>query len=122
VQPLGKDVREPLVLLNKHDVRYLIVGGFAVAAHGTPRYTRDLDLWGECSRENAIKLLVALDEFGFESLGLTEEDFATPDMVIQLGYEPNRSTSYRTQGRSLRRRLPEAHLDHGQRHPGCDHR
>lgn len=110
------------MLLNKHDVRYLIVGGFAVAAHGTPRYTRDLDLWGECSRENAIKLLVALDELGFESLGLTEEDFATPDMVIQLGYEPNRSTSYRTQGRSLRRRLPEAHLDHGQRHPGCDHR
>jgi len=90
VQPLGNDVRDLLVLLNKHDVRYLIVGGFAVAAHGTPRYTKDLDVWVECSRENARKLLVALDEFGFASLGLTEDDFATPDMVIQLGYEPNR--------------------------------
>lgn len=87
---LGKDVRDLLVLLNQHEVRYLIVGGFAVAAHGTPRYTKDLAVWVECSSDNARRLVGAIEEFGFGSLGLTDQDFATPDMVIQLGYEPNR--------------------------------
>jgi hypothetical protein len=90
VQGLGKDVRELLALLDKHGVRYLIVGGFAVAVHGTPRYTKDLDVWVECSQDNAERLIRVLDEFGFASLGLTATDFATPDLVIQLGYEPNR--------------------------------
>lgn len=79
-----------LTLLDKHGVRFLIVGGFAVAAHGFPRYTKDLDIWVECSADNANRLIAALDEFGFGSLGLTTKDFTTPDLVIQLGYEPNR--------------------------------
>lgn len=90
MQPLGKDVRDLLALLDKHGVRYLIVGGFAVAAHGFPRYTKDLDIWIECSRDNAGRVVAALDDFGFGSLNLTIDDFATPDLVIQLGYEPNR--------------------------------
>jgi hypothetical protein len=90
VQPLGKDLRDLLSLLDKHGVRFLIVGGFAVAAHGFPRYTKDLDVWLECSRDNAARVIAALGEFGFGSLGLTVDDFATPDLVIQLGYEPNR--------------------------------
>jgi len=90
VQPLGKDLRDLLVLLEQHDVRFLVVGGFAVAAHGLPRYTKDLDLWVECSEVNAIRLVAALEMFGFASVGLTVADFTTPDMVIQLGYEPNR--------------------------------
>lgn len=90
MQALGKDVREFLGLLDRHGVRYMIVGGFAVAVHGFPRYTKDLDVWVECSADNAKRLLAALDEFGFGDLGLTTNDFETPDLVIQLGYEPNR--------------------------------
>jgi hypothetical protein len=87
---LGKDFRDLLELLNRHQVRYLVVGGFAVAVHGTPRYTKDLDIWIEVSPDNAARLVAVLDEFGFASLGLRTEDFLDPDVVIQLGYEPNR--------------------------------
>lgn len=87
---LGKDFRDLLELMNRHQVRYLAVGGFAVAIHGTPRYTKDLDLWIDVSPENAAKLVAVLDEFGFASLELRAEDFLDPDVVIQLGYEPNR--------------------------------
>lgn len=90
MQPFGKDVRDLIALLETHGVRYLIVGGFAVAVHGTPRYTKDLDIWVECSLENADRLARVLEDFGFASLGVTAADFATPDLVIQLGYEPNR--------------------------------
>ncbi len=71
-------------------MRFLVVDGFAVAVHGIPRYTKDLDLWVECSEDNAKKLLAVLEAFGFGSLELSVEDFTTPDLVIQLGYEPNR--------------------------------
>lgn len=87
---LGKDFRDLLELLNRHQVRYLAVGGFAVAIHGKPRYTKDLDLWVEVSVDNAKRIVAALDDFGFASLGLRSEDFLDPDVVIQLGYEPNR--------------------------------
>lgn len=87
---LGKDFRELLELLNRHQVRYLAVGGFAVAVHGRPRYTKDLDLWLEVSSDNAARVIAVLDEFGLGSLGLSVEDFLDPDVVIQLGYEPNR--------------------------------
>jgi hypothetical protein len=87
---LGKDFRDLIELLNRHGVRYLAVGGFAVAVHGKPRYTKDLDLWIEVSAENARRIIAALDDFGFASLGLRVEDFLDPDVVIQLGYEPNR--------------------------------
>lgn len=87
---LGKDFRELLELLNKHQVRYVAVGGFAVAIHGRPRYTKDLDLWIEVSPDNAARIVAVLDEFGLGSLGLRAEDFLDPDVVIQLGYEPNR--------------------------------
>lgn len=90
MQALGKDVRELLGLLEKHGVRYMIVGGFAVTAHGFPRYTKDLDVWVECSPDNARRLVAVPDEFGFGDLGVTEADFGTPDLVIQLGDEPNR--------------------------------
>ena len=87
---LSKDFQDFLGLLEKHRVRYSIVGGYAVAAHTVPRYTKDLDVWIEVSPENARNLVTALDEFGFTSLGLTVEDFLVPDAVVQLGYEPNR--------------------------------
>jgi hypothetical protein len=71
-------------------VQYLVIGGYAVAVHGHPRYTKDLDVWIQVSPENARRLVKAIREFGFESLGLTENDFMTPDQVIQLGFPPNR--------------------------------
>jgi hypothetical protein len=90
VQPLTRDYRDFLDLLAKHRVRYLVAGGYALAAHGVPRYTKDLDLWVEPTPDNARKLVAVLDDFGFASLGLQERDFTEADTVIQLGYEPNR--------------------------------
>jgi len=87
---LNKDFREFIQLLNEHDVRYLVVGGYAVAFHGYPRYTKDLDLWIWLARKNAQNLLKVLDDFGFGTLDLKEEDFLNPDQVVQLGYPPNR--------------------------------
>ena len=85
-----KDYEEFLELLNKHDVKYCIVGAFALAFHAEPRYTKDIDIWVQASTENAEKLLLALDEFGFSSLNLNAEDFSTGGNIIQLGYEPVR--------------------------------
>ncbi|MCD6273605.1 MAG: hypothetical protein J7K30_12370 [Deltaproteobacteria bacterium] len=87
---LNKDFKEFIELLNDNNVKYLIVGGYAVAFHGHPRYTKDLDIWIEASPENAQRLLNALDQFGFGSLGLELKDFVAIDRVIQLGYPPNR--------------------------------
>ena len=77
-------------MLNDNQVRYLVVGGYAVALHGYPRYTKDIDVWVEISHDNARKMVKALDQFGFASLGLKEDDFLVPDQIIQLGYPPNR--------------------------------
>lgn len=87
---LSKDFKEFIELLNRHKVRYLVVGGYAVAFHGYPRYTKDLDVWIELSPENADNVINALEEFGFGSLGLKPEDFLENDQIIQLGYPPNR--------------------------------
>ena len=87
---LNQDFKEFIQLLNNNQVKYLVIGGYAVAVHGHPRYTKDIDIWIEISEENAQKLVTALTQFGFESLGVTSEDFQTPDQIIQLGYPPNR--------------------------------
>ena len=87
---LNQDFKEFIQLLNKNRVKYLVIGGYAVAIHGHPRYTKDIDIWIETSTENTQKLIKALAEFGFGSLGLVAEDFQSPDQIIQLGYPPNR--------------------------------
>jgi len=87
---LSKDFKEFAELLNSIGVEYMVVGGYALAAHGHPRYTGDLDIWLRPSRENVARLLKALDAFGFGSLGLKEADFLEPEAVIQLGYPPAR--------------------------------
>lgn len=87
---LNRDFRELLESFAARDVRYLIVGGWAVAAHGHPRYTKDLDIWIWMEEANGEATVAALDDFGFGGLGLTSTDFTTPDSVIQLGYPPNR--------------------------------
>ncbi|HVT57683.1 MAG TPA: hypothetical protein VHR45_04715 [Thermoanaerobaculia bacterium] len=68
----------------------LVVGAHAVAFHAKPRFTKDLDLFVEPSRENAERLIAALADFGFGAVGLQIEDFAAPGRIVQLGYPPNR--------------------------------
>ena len=87
---LNQDFKEFIQFLNDNHVQYLVVGGYAVAIHGHPRYTKDIDIWIETSLDNANNLLQALEQFGFSSLGLQTQDFLTPDQIIQLGYPPNR--------------------------------
>ena len=87
---LNQDFREFIESLNANQVRYLVVGGYAVAIHGHPRYTKDIDIWVEVSPANAANLIRALDQFGFGSLGLKESDFLETDQIIQLGNPPNR--------------------------------
>lgn len=85
-----RDFKEFLECLAARDVRFLVVGGYAVAAHGHPRYTGDLDLWVWTGEENAESLLMALGDFGFGSVGLVAADFTEPGRVVQLGYPPVR--------------------------------
>jgi len=85
-----KDFKELLELFNALDVEYLIVGGYALAFHGAPRFTGDLDLCVKPDGENAQRILDALDEFGFGSLRLTADDFQQPEQVVQLGVPPVR--------------------------------
>jgi len=87
---LNPDFKEFIESLNGNGVRYLVVGGDAVAFHGHPRYTKDIDIWIEPTPENAAKIVKALDQFGFGSLMLIEADFLVPNQIIQLGYPPNR--------------------------------
>ena len=86
---LQKDLREFIELLSALDVRFVIVGAFAVAYHGYFRYTSDIDLFVDCSGENAKRILKAVEQFGFGDLNLTVEDFSQ-DQVVQLGVAPNR--------------------------------
>ena len=87
---LNQDFKEFIQSLNDNEVRYLVVGGYAVALHGYPRYTKDIDIWVEMTAENAAKITKALDQFGFGSLGLTASDFTVPDQMLQLGSPPER--------------------------------
>ena len=87
---LDPDFSEFVASFVDNDVRFLIIGGYAMAAHGLPRATGDLDAWIWISSENAKKVLEALNGFGFSNLGLTIEDFNREDSVVQLGYPPYR--------------------------------
>src|ERR1019366_2942889 len=87
---LDQDFNEFVRLFLDNEVQFLIVGGYALAAHGLPRLTGDLDAWVWISDDNASRVIRALTEFGFGSLGLTADDFNRPDSVVQLGYPPYR--------------------------------
>jgi len=86
---LNQDFKEFIQSLNDNGVRYLVIGGYAVAFHGHPRYTKDMDVWVGMDAENATNIVKALVQFGFASLGLQASDFTAPDQIIQLGYPPN---------------------------------
>jgi hypothetical protein len=73
-----------------HSVRYLVVGAYAVAFHGYPRYTKELDVWVDLDSENALRVFRALAEFGAPLEGITAPDFMKKGLVYQIGIEPNR--------------------------------
>lgn len=85
-----KDFKEFVELLNANEVEYLVVGGYAVSFYGYPRYTGDLDIWINISKENIQKALKVIDDFGLASIGLTEKDFINPNTIIQFGFPPIR--------------------------------
>ena len=87
---IQEDFKELLELFNAHKVEYLIVGGYALAFHGAPRFTGDIDLLVKPDSQNAKRILSALEEFGFGSLQLSQVDFTSPNNVIQLGVPPVR--------------------------------
>ena len=87
---LSPDFKDFFASLNGARVRYLVVGGYAVALHGHPRYTKDIDVWVGLDEENAGRLVQALEDFGFGSLRLAAEDFLVRDQIVQLGYPPSR--------------------------------
>jgi hypothetical protein len=85
-----KDFKEFLALLNAHEVDFMIVGGYALAYHGAPRYTGDIDVFVKPDRKNAQRIIEVLREFGFSSLELSIDDFQNEDNVVQLGLPPVR--------------------------------
>ena len=74
------------------DVRFLVVGAYAVGVHGRPRATKDLDVWVEPTKDNAARVMVALGAFGapVATLGVTEAELSVPGIWITLGVEPAR--------------------------------
>jgi hypothetical protein len=88
--PLPADWRAFIESLNSNGVEYVIVGAVALAHHGIPRYTGDLDVLVRNSPENARRLELALTEFGLGTLGLKAADFVDSYRVIQLGVVPFR--------------------------------
>jgi hypothetical protein len=84
------DFKDLLALFNAQGVEYLLVGGYALAFHGAPRFTGDLDIFVKPSPENAQRIMAAINQFGFASTGLGPADFNAPDKVVQLGVPPVR--------------------------------
>jgi hypothetical protein len=81
-----QDFEDLLELLDRHDVRYLIIGGLAFIFHAKPRYTKDMDIWLDADVANVERANLALSEFGVPDL-LNPTD---PDEILQLGAAPNR--------------------------------
>jgi predicted nucleotidyltransferase len=87
---LSKDFTDFVVLLNKHKVNYMVIGGYALAFHGKPRHTGDLDIWIDLSDANAQKMIGVVNDFGMSSLGLEKADFLQKGGITQIGYPPLR--------------------------------
>ena len=87
---LNRGFKEFVASFNAHAVEYLVVGGYALAVHGRPRYTGDIDLWIRPTADNATRVLAALADFGFAALKITAADLTQSGNVIQLGYPPRR--------------------------------
>jgi len=89
---LSSDYRELFKTLNRHKVRYLVIGAYAVIYYTEPRYTKDLDIWVSPDKDNSKRVYDALKDFGapLEAHGITKEFFTQKNMVYQLGVAPVR--------------------------------
>ena len=83
---LAKDFKDFFELLNKHEVDYMVAGGYALGFHGEPRTTGYMDIWIECMLSKAAKMVTVVNDFGMSLLGLQEQDFLEPGIVTQTGY------------------------------------
>ena len=88
--PLPQDFKEFLTLLNSEKIEYLIVGAYAVAVHGYPRPTGDLDVWVGVDPQCATKLVKVLETFGFVDPSIRPDLFLTPGRVVRMGVPPVR--------------------------------
>lgn len=87
---LNPDFRDMLSLFLEEGVEFLVVGAYAVAAHGVARATKDIDLWVGCSQDNAGRVITALKRFGAPLSEITETDFMAPGITFQIGLPPRR--------------------------------
>jgi hypothetical protein len=87
---MNQDFVDLLRAFGAHDVRFLIVGAYALALHGRPRATGDLDVWIDATRDNASRVMAALAEFGAPMDVIDESDFSRPGVVYQIGVAPGR--------------------------------
>ena len=87
---LNPDFKDMLSCLKGEGAEFLVVGAYALAAHGFPRATGDIDIWVRSGPENAHKVMRALEKFGAPTNSLTDKDFTSPDVVVQIGVEPCR--------------------------------
>lgn len=87
---LNPDFRDMLSAFAAEEVEFLVVGAYALAAHGVPRATGDLDFWVRRSSANAERVMRALERFGAPTDAVTTEDLVTPGLVLQFGVEPSR--------------------------------
>ena len=87
---LHPDFKDFLRLLTSHNVRYLLVGGYAVGYHGYPRATGDMDIWIEMSESNSINVASAFRDFGLPDEALSKDLFLEKNRVIRIGVPPVR--------------------------------
>lgn len=90
INPQAEDFRDILSALQNANVEFLVVGGFAMGAHGCSRMTKDIDLWIACDSANAQRVYQALRDFGAPLSGMTPDDFTEQDVVYQVGVAPIR--------------------------------
>ncbi|MFT4587033.1 MAG: hypothetical protein ACI9VS_000655 [Candidatus Binatia bacterium] len=90
MEKLPPEFSEFLRLLARHDVKHMVIGGYAVAYYGYSRFTADIDIWIEASPENADRVLAALHEFGFDMPDLNREHFIEPGQITRMGVPPMR--------------------------------
>lgn len=87
---VAADFKEFLKLCLDHEVRFMVIGGYAVVHHSRPRYTGDLDIWVDASQENAERVVRVLRDFGFHGEDVTTEMITRQNEIIRMGFEPMR--------------------------------
>jgi phage replication-related protein YjqB (UPF0714/DUF867 family) len=106
---LPPDFREFLRFLDAERVEYLLIGGYAVAFHGYPRTTEDLDIWVASNPENARRVVRAIREFGFDLAELSTDMFIKPGNIVRMGVHSLRIDLLRRSRASIRSVLPGSH-------------